>query len=188
MKKLLVYTCISLVTMGTGLAQNQNNQSESASQSAILGLTNGIDISYVNTNTTTGNMATMPFTSTNDFANGVMSSSHQLRVRSNKKFSVAARCDEQTFSYQGTSSNITVSDLPHDALWMKVSQNNTGGSLSGSFLNNNFAALTSANQDIIVNGVQGGNQTFTVQYKCTPGFVLPAGTYNMDVVFTATQQ
>ena len=172
----------------TALAQNQTNQVEAASQTAVLALTNGIDISYVATSSNTGNSANMSFNNVSDYANGVMSTMQEMRVRSNKSFKVAVRCDEQTFAYQGNASNITMSDLPSDALWMKVAQNNTGGSLAGAFTNNSFAALTSTNQDILINGIRGGNQTFKVQYKCTPGFVLPAGTYSLDVVFTATQE
>jgi hypothetical protein len=35
---------------------------------------------------------------------------------------------------------------------------------------------------------KGGNQTFEVKYKATPGFAYPAGTYTTDVVYTATQE
>jgi hypothetical protein len=33
-----------------------------------------------------------------------------------------------------------------------------------------------------------GSSTFTVDYNATPGFIYDAGTYNMSVVYTATQQ
>ncbi len=41
---------------------------------------------------------------------------------------------------------------------------------------------------LISNGQNGGNQTFSVMYNATPGFAYPAGTYTVDVVYTATQQ
>ncbi len=180
----LAFAMISIL----GFAQNEGDENEAASQTAVLALTNGIDISYVNTSGNTGNSANMTFNNVSDYANGVMSSMQEMRVRSNNSFKVAVRCDDQTFAYQGNANNMSSSDMPNNALWMKVAQNNTGGSLTGAFSNNSFASLTSSNQDILINGIRGGNRTFKVQYKCTPGFVLPAGTYSLDVVFTATQE
>ena len=72
-------------------------------------------------------------------------------------------------------------------LGIMVSANGTGGSIGGSFSGSAYNTLTSANQDLITNGSRGGNQTFSVKYKATPGFAYPAGTYSVDVVYTATQ-
>lgn len=188
MSKTFVLSILLATASSLCYAQSESNEVEAASQTAVLALSNGIDISYVSTSGSTGNAASMTFSSMSDYANGVMSAMQEMRVRSNNSFKVAVRCDEQTFAYQGEASDVSMSDMPNNALWMKVAQNNTGGSLVGGFSSNGFAALTSSNQDILTNGVRGGNRTFKVQYKCTPGFVLPAGTYSLDVVFTATQE
>lgn len=182
---------IIILTLGfagySGLAQDASNQGGGASQSAVLALNNGIDIGYVATNNDVGNDAVMDFSNPNDYSNGVMSAEQRLRVRSNRGFKVGVRCDGNSFSYEGNS-NITPTQMPNDALWLKVTGNNTGGSVKAPFSTNNFAALSTNSKDLLVDGKNGGNQTFSVMYKCTPGFDLPAGTYTMNVVFTATQE
>ncbi|MBL7683508.1 MAG: hypothetical protein JNK00_10655, partial [Flavipsychrobacter sp.] len=47
--------------------------------------------------------------------------------------------------------------------------------------------LTSTAANLLTNCNNGGNQTFSVMYEATPGFAYPAGTYTVDVVYTATQ-
>lgn len=177
---------MALLALGTK-AQDAAQGSSSAAQTANLVLNNSISIAYVSSGTTTGSGATMQFNNANDYASGVMSTEQELVVMSNEKFTVAVRCDESSFSYQG-SSNITMNDMPSNALWLKVTDNNTGGTIKAPFSTNNFASLTAASQDLLINANRGGNQKFAVMYKCTPGFSLPAGVYSMDVVYTATQQ
>ncbi|MCB0700871.1 MAG: hypothetical protein KDC11_13515, partial [Chitinophagaceae bacterium] len=64
----------------------------------------------------------------------------------------------------------------------------TGGSIANPFSNSAYATLSSSDQDLITTADRGGNQTFSVKYKATPGFAYPAGTYSVDVVYTATQE
>lgn len=187
MKKILLFITISLLIHTSVIAQNESNESKTAAQPAVLALSNGIDISYMATGAGGGQDASMQFNNPNDYTNGVMSTDQELRVRSNKTFKVAVRCDGSTFQYSGNS-NQSVNDMPNDALWLKVTANNTGGSVQSPFSTTNFATLSHSNQDLLVDGHRGGNQTFSVMYKCTPGFNLPAGTYSMNVVFTATQE
>lgn len=73
-----------------------------------------------------------------------------------------------------------------NVLFLKVTNNNTGGSVSSSF-NNKFRTLSSSNQTLVNNATPGGNNTFNVQYKANPGYNFPAGTYSVNVVYTATQ-
>lgn len=183
MKKIL----LSLMLLPTvAFAQNESNGTGGAAQTAYLALSNGIDISYVTSGGSAGNSAVMRFSNAADYASGVTSPDQELRVRSNRSFKVAVRCDAGTFSYTGNSNGIA--DMPDESLWLKVTDNNTGGSLKAPFTNNSFAGLSNNNQDLLINGHNGDNQTFSVQYKCTPGFNLPAGTYTMNVIYTATQQ
>lgn len=187
MKKILIILTLNIACLPLVQAQGENNAGASAAQSAVVALHNGIDISYMTTGSSTGNNARMDFRNSADYANGVTSPEQQLRVRSNKNFKVAVRCDGNTFSYQGNSNNAPA-QMPDDALWLMVTDNKTGGSVSAPFSTNNYASLSATNKDLLVNGNNGGNQTFKVKYKCTPGFNLPAGTYTMNVVFTATQE
>ncbi|MBW7912565.1 MAG: hypothetical protein H3C54_02415 [Taibaiella sp.] len=162
-------------------------QSSSASQSVSLVLSNAIDISYMATGNGTGTNTMMQFSNPTDYSNGVTSPEQGLRVRSNKTFKVAVRCEASAFNYQGNNAN-TMQNMPDDALKLRVTSNNTGGSVKAPFTTNGYTSLSNESQDLLVGGEQGQNQTFAVQYKCTPGFNLPAGTYTMNVVYTATQE
>ncbi|HEY9176060.1 MAG TPA: hypothetical protein VIN07_00150 [Flavipsychrobacter sp.] len=184
MKKITLFTICGLLVYTAATAQNEAGH---ASQTASMVLNNSIDISYMATGNGNGNDAVMQFSSPNDYSNGVTSGQQELRVRSNKNFKVAVRCDASSFTYQGNNST-TMEDMPDEALWLKVTANNTGGTVKAPFTTSGYASLSNENKDLLVNGQQGGNQRFAVQYKCTPGFNLPAGTYTMNVVFTATQE
>jgi hypothetical protein len=162
-------------------------QSSSASQSVSLVLNNAIDISYMATGNGSGNNAMMQFSNPTDYSNGVTSPEQGLRVRSNKSFKVAVRCEASGFTYQGNNAN-TMQNMPDNALRLKVTANNTGGAVKAPFSTDGYASLSNESQDLLVGGEYGQNQTFAVQYKCTPGFNLPAGTYTMNVVYTATQE
>jgi hypothetical protein len=66
---------------------------------------------------------------------------------------------------------------------IKLSANATGGTTTfGSYKN-----LTESNQTILSNATYGGNQLFSVKYRATPGFQMPAGTYSTNVIYTASQ-
>lgn len=187
MKKIIALILLSSAPLAAVFAQSESNKSASASHSAVLALNNSIDISFLQSGSPNGADATMDFRNPNDYSNGVTSAEQQLRVRSNKHFKVAVRCDANSFAYDGASSQHPT-QMPNDALWLKVTRNRTGGSVQAPFSTNTFANLSTGNQDLLVNGQNGGNQTFAVKYKCTPGFNLPAGTYTMNVVYTATQE
>lgn len=186
MKKLIAIA--ALATLGfSANAQNQANQSSSASQSVQLSLSNAIEITFTGNSSATGADVTIPFTSVNDYANGVESDAQELKVRSNKNFSVAVKASNTNFSYTGTTSPAPTMPVS-GVLGVKVTANGTGGSIASPFSAANYATLTASNQELISAGTRGGNQTFAVKYKATPGFAYPAGTYAVNVVYTATQQ
>jgi len=184
MKKFI--TIAAFATIGfSANAQNQSNQSGSASQTVQLTLSNAIEITFTGNSSATGAAVTIPFTTVNDYANGVESDAQELKVRSNKNFSVAVKTNNPKFSYTG--STTPAPEMPVEGvLAVKVTANGTGGDIAGSF--NSYATLTSSNQNLITGADRGGNQTFSVKYKATPGFAYPAGTYAVDVVYTATQE
>ena len=166
-------------------AQDQANKSSSSSQTTKLVLSNAIEITFTGNSSATGAAVSIPFTTVNDYANGVESDAQQLKVRSNKKFSVAVKANAANFSYTGNTTPTPTMPVS-GVLAVKVAANGTGGSIANSF--NSYATLTNANQDLITAANRGGNQTFSVKYKATPGFAYPAGTYAVDVVYTATQE
>ena len=184
MKKIIAIAVLATIGFSAN-AQNQSNQNSSASQTTNLVLSNAIEMTFTGNNSATGAAVSIPFTTVNDYANGVESDAQELKVRSNKQFSVAVKANNANFAYTGTTTpapSMPVSGV----LAVKVTENGTGGSIAGSF--SGYATLTSANQDLITAAARGGNQTFSVKYKATPGFAYPAGTYAVDVVYTATQQ
>ncbi|MEZ5017130.1 MAG: hypothetical protein R2800_08745 [Flavipsychrobacter sp.] len=173
---------------GGGSSTSSNSgTSTGASQSTHVSLSNAIEITFTNTGNATGSDVTIPFSTVNDYANGVETSTQNLRVRSNKDFTVAVKTNATNFSYSGSTSPAPVMPVS-GVLGVMVTSNNTGGSIGANFSSSAYNTLTSANQDLITDGSRGGNQTFSVKYKATPGFAYPAGTYTVDVVYTATQQ
>ena len=160
-------------------------QANSAGQQTVnLSLTDAIELTFTGSGTATGAAVTLPFTTVNDYANGVTSSAQALKVRSNKNFTVAVKANATNFTYVGSTTPVPVMPVA-SVLDVKVSTNGTGGTIAGSFAN--YADITGTNQSLITNGTRGGNQTFSVQYQATPGFSYPAGNYSVDVVYTATQ-
>lgn len=175
---------LMMITM-LSYGQNQNNQQATAQQNAKLVMSNAIEITFNSTGNNVGSDVTMAFSDINDYANGVESDAYQVKVRSNKKFRVYAKTSSSKFTYSGTTTpapSMNVSNV----LFLKVTDNTTGGTISSSF-NNKFRSMKHTNQTIINNATPGGNNTFNVRYKATPGFAFPAGNYTVNVVYTATQ-
>jgi hypothetical protein len=175
MKKLILFTA-SIFTIGFSA-----NAQQSAQQTIQLDLSNALEITFTSNGTTTGPTVTLPFTTVNDYASGVQSAAQQLKVRSNKAFNVAVKGNTAFFATGGGASTMPVS-----ALQVKVFANSTGGSIAGTYAG--YTDLSTAAANVITNGTYGGNQLFSVMYNANPGFAYPAGTYTMDVVYTATQQ
>lgn len=183
MKNTATIAALLILVSSAALAQNV---SSSAGQTIILTLTDAIEISFTNTGTNIGTDVTLPFTSVNSYADGVESIVQELKVRSNKYFSVAVRTTSSTFSYNGSSSPAPIMPIIK-VLNLQVTANGTGGSIVSPFANTTYSTLSNTNQDLINYGSKGGNQTFSIRYKATPGFMFPAGTYTANVIYTATQ-
>lgn len=178
MKKIL--TILLLAGGATAMAQEQANQVEVAQQSTNLVMSNAIDIALVNAGD-----VTLRFENVNDYASGVESEVYQVLVRSNKKFRVQTKTSASRFTYSGSTTPAPQMNVSN-VLFLKVVANNTGGSVSSSF-NNKYRSMSSSSQTLISNATPGGNNTFDVKYKAAPGFSYPAGTYAVNVVYTATQ-
>ncbi len=157
-------------------------QTTAVTQTLNLSLTNIISLTFVSSGTSTGGTITLPFSSTSDYDNGVISSDQQLTVLSNMHFNVAVQSNAVNFSYSGTVTPAPTIQVAN-VLQMMVSANNTGGSLSYS----SYASIPSGTATIINWGSPGGNQTFSVRYKATPGYTMPSGTYTTNIIYTATQ-
>ena len=186
MKRIIIAAAfIGLTTAAQ--AQNTQNASSTATQTVQLSLSNALEISFVSTNNANGTTVTLPFTTVSHYANGVESTEQQLRVRSNKNFTVTVKTNNNNFMYSNGGTSYTY-NMPASVLGLQITDNNTGGQLGQGFSSSSYKALSANVQNLITNASNGGNQTFSVKYKATPGFAYPAGTYTTDVIYTATQQ
>ncbi|MCB0695718.1 MAG: hypothetical protein KDC07_00055 [Chitinophagaceae bacterium] len=183
MKKLLLFVLLA----GTNIVTFAQNVSSTASQTVKLNLTNAIEITFTGTGNNTGADVNLNFVTVNDYANGVESSDQWLKVRSNKDFTVAVKSNDEYFSYSGSSTSVPKMKVK-DVLSLLVSANKTGGYISSPYSFYKFRSIDDNNSYLLKNCDRGGDQTFAVKYKADPGFQFPAGTYSVEVVYTATQQ
>jgi hypothetical protein len=161
-------------------------QSSNSSQQVSMGVSGTIELTFTGSGTATGNNVNLSFSTVNDYANGVISATQELKIVSNRNFSVAVKTNNTNFTYSGSASpspSMPVSGV----LSMLIASNSTGGSLVSPFSTAAYAGLTSSSQNMISSGTAGNNQLFSVKYKAMPGFAYPAGTYTVNVLFTATQ-
>jgi len=183
MKKIIIIAAALISFNTTANAQSANS---SASQTVNLNLANAIDITFTGSGTATGAAVNFAFNTVADYANGIQSSDYQIKVRSNKNFKVDVKTNSTNFSYTGATS--PAPSMPvNGVLSLMMAANQTGGSLSGSFPSGQFGNLSSSSANLLNNCNNGSNQWFNVKYKANPGFAYPAGTYTVDVVYTATQ-
>lgn len=182
MKKI---TLILLLVAAAVAVQAQNNEQGSATQSANLVMSNAIEITFNSNGSASGDVVNLAFDNVNDYANGVESTPIELKVRSNKKFHVWAKASSNKFTYSGNTSPAPQMNV--NKLAIMVVSNNTGGNTPNA-VNNKYANMSKNNRKLVNNGTAGGNNTFAVQYKANPGYEFPAGTYSIDIIYTATQQ
>jgi len=184
MKKIIVIAILAAIAL-PAMAQNQNNRTASASERTKLVMSNAIEITFGASGTANGGTVSMAFNSVNDYANGVESDAYQVKVRSNKKFRVQAKTSATRFTYSGNTTPAPLMNVSN-VLFLKVTDNATGGSVGSSF-NNKYRTMSNSNQTLINNATPGGNKTFNIKYKANPGYNFPAGTYTVNVIYTATQ-
>src|SRR3954466_742970 len=88
MKKLFA---IASVLFASYAANAQTPASASASQTTKLSLTDAVEIVFTGSGTATGTLVTLPFTTVDNYTNGVESAAQDLKIRSNKDFSVTVK-------------------------------------------------------------------------------------------------
>lgn len=144
------------------------NAQTSQTQTVTLNLQNQIDISLV---PGSDNGTEFTFASTNDYASGLTNTdASQFRVRSNRPWKVTVAA--ATANFTGGSND---TPMPSSKLGVRL-KGATG-----------FTSLATTAVDL-TNGQKGPNNVFTVDYNANPGFDYDAGTYTLNVVYTATQQ
>lgn len=179
MKKIFALIALATATATMAVAQS----SAGASQTIQIEVTDAIEIAFVGTGASTGATVDLNFSTINNYANGVESSAQTMRVRSTRRFDVSVEANTNYFTYAGATSPAPQMKVA-DVLKMKVTSNNTGGQVNNSY--NNYYAINTQSTGVINNGTHGDEQTFAVQYKATPGYSFPAGSYTVDMLYTAT--
>src|SRR6186997_3012670 len=89
------------------------------------------------------------------------------------------RCSKFVLT-KGSKFLLSTIQVAQDAMELMVTENNTGGTVKAPYNMNSFSTLYGDNRDLLINGTRGGNNTFGVKYKFTPGFYMHAGTYAID--------
>ncbi|MGN6568412.1 MAG: hypothetical protein ACTHJ0_10690, partial [Flavipsychrobacter sp.] len=99
MKKIVI---IAAAFLGFASAANAQSASATATQQVNLNLTNAIAITFTGSGTSTGGAVSMPFTTVSDYSTGVTSAAQQLKVQSNKNFTVTVNTNAANFTYTGS--------------------------------------------------------------------------------------
>ncbi len=182
MKKLFIF----ILLVGASIASFAQNANSNATQTVKLNLSNAIEITFTGTGNNTGSDVYLNFLTVNEYANGVESTDQWLKVRSNKDYSITVKANDEHFSYSGSSTTPPQMKV-RDVLGLLVSYNNTGGSVAPPYSSSHYKNISENHSNLLKDCTRGGNQTFAVKYKATPGFAFPEGTYSVGVVYTATQ-
>ncbi|MGE5520540.1 MAG: hypothetical protein ACM3VS_11480 [Candidatus Dadabacteria bacterium] len=159
----------ALAIFALTLNSNAQTTTASAPQTVTLNLQNQIDIAV--SGTPSG--LSFAFNSPDNYTNGLENlSASSFQVRSNKGYVVSVKAATADFSSSAATT------MPASVLGVRI--NATGNSGTYAQLSTTAASL--------LTGQTRGTNTFTVDYKATPGFNYDAGAYTLSVVYTATQQ
>ena len=183
MMKKIIYILLLLVSLNETAKAQVNT---AASQTINMSMSNAVEISFTATGTTSGNNVNLTFNTANNYASGVESDAQEMKVRSNKNFTVTVKSNAANFTYSGTTSPAPTMAVAN-VLGLMVTANTTSGAVSSPFSTTSYSSITSSNQNLITNGSRGGNQKFSVKYKASPDFNFPSGIYTVSIVYTATQ-
>ena len=135
---------IAASILGFAVAANaQTAASASASQTTKLSLSDAVEIIFTGSGTATGSLVTLPFTSVDNYANGVESTEQQLKIRSNKNFTVAVKSNATNFTYSGTTTPAPVMPVA-SVLDVQVSTAGTGNTVTAPFTA--YADVTASSQ------------------------------------------
>jgi hypothetical protein len=183
MKKLILFLLAGFSLLS---AQAQTASSLApASQTARIIINDAIDIKFIS-NSTTGNDIPFTFSTIQNFIDGVVSAEEpELLIRSNKNFNIAIRTKSATFNGPGGTA------LGADILKVMTVKQPSGSSIATPFSSAAYSPL-SYNAQTVFQGCSKGwsatDQNCKLRFKAEPATQIPAGSYSIDVEYTATQQ
>lgn len=102
-------------------------------------------------------------------------------VASNRDYNVSVKAAAANFTYSGSATDDNV--MPCSILSWSSNAGNTGGTAPSG-----WHVLTTSNATVLTEGEEGDDSHgFTMQLLANPGFDYTGGTYQLNVVVTATQ-
>lgn len=185
MKKFLFYVLFLTLCVTFCASKSYGQTSTVITQQVDVNLVNVISMKFVATNGTAGTSLNVALNLLSDLINGGTTSAQAITVNSTKNFNVTAKTSSALFTYTGTSLLGNVLPILGN-LRCRITANNTGGSIAGTF--SNYTSLSATQQNFLNGCTSGTNKTFSVQYQSIPGLGLALGTYSAQVIYTATQQ
>jgi hypothetical protein len=183
MKKLILFLLAGFSLISAN-AQPVSSQAP-ASQTARIVINDAIDIRFIN-NSTTGSDIPFTFSTIQNFIDGVVSTEEpELLIRSNKDFNISIRTKSATFN------GPTGTSLSADKLKVMAVKQPLGSSVATPFSTASYSPLSYTPQTIFQGCTKGwtaADQNCKLRFKAEPATQIPAGSYSIDVEYTATQQ
>lgn len=167
--------CAATCSFYTAGAQDLKPQ---ARQSVKMQIGKIINVGFVNG---TSDMVNLFFSNPKTMKEGKESSIQNFVVRTNGEFNVSVSSVSATFNYRGNAGNRKALVPVSGVIKIKVDNNNTGGNSDAQYRD-----LTVNPLQLIIDGKSGNSQSFSVQFKATPGTEMPDGVYEVAVMYTAT--
>lgn len=182
MKKVSIL-CMSMAMLCAATCSVSNVRAQAlpllATQSVKMKLGKVINLGFING---TGEMVSLFFSDPKTLSAGKESPVQNFVVRTNEIFNVSVSSVSTTFSYRNHAGGNHKAVVPvAGIIKVKVDNNKTGGTSAGKYHD-----LTNTPIQLITDGKTGDGQSFSVQFKATPGTEMPEGVYEVAVMYTAS--
>jgi hypothetical protein len=116
-------------------------------------------------------------------SDGVESPEIEVTLQGTADFDISVQASATTFTYTGSATSDNSMPVA-DVLQIKVTANNTGGTISSGF--GTYQSVDGLNSKKLIGQGLSGVRSFKFRYKASPGFNYAAGIYTTDIVYTLT--
>ena len=184
-KHLMKNTHYFITVIMTLLCSSAYAQGGGSSQNGRVSLSEVVSASLFAQDSGNTSSIVIPIGGINALAGGAESHEIEVTLQSTADYDVSVSSTSPYFTYNGPDLN-PAPMLVKDVLSIKITANNTGGTVTGGF--NDYQPVDGTmNQLVIATGLSG-SRTFSFRYMAQPGFNYPAGTYTTDIVYTITKK
>lgn len=154
-------------------------------QNGRLSLTEVVSASLFAADSGSTSSIAIPIGGINALADGAESHEIEVTLQCTADYDVSVSSSSEYFTYNGPDANPTPM-LVKDVLSIRITANNTGGSVSNGFTQ--YQPVDGSLNKLIIASGLSGTRTFSFKYMAQPGFNYPAGTYTTDIVYTITKK